>query len=157
MVFKSLDKQSTNQSLTLKSVAETIALGETLIQEKPHIRLLLIEGPLGAGKTTLVKGIGKSLGIREPITSPTFPLAQHYKEGSPPLIHIDLYRLENKLDANELFFQEEEEAKSMGALMIVEWPERLDISLEEAWKIKLKVNKKGVRLAQVIEPKEAKS
>ena len=60
--------------------------------------------------------------IKESITSPTFPLSQHYPSGSPPLIHIDLYRIEETSAANEFFLQEEEECKTMGALMVVEWP-----------------------------------
>ena len=115
--------------------------------------MVILSSPSGAGKTTLVKGIGKSLGIHEPITSPTFPLAQHYFEGRIPLVHLDLYRLENKNDANELFCQEEEEAKSINALMVLEWPERLGFVLFDAWKVMLKIDKKGGRSAQIIGPK----
>ena len=74
------------------------------------------EGPLGAGKTSLVQGLAGALGIQEPITSPTFALAQHYPEGTPPLVHLDLYRLEQAIAADDLFLQEEEEANAMGAL-----------------------------------------
>ena len=100
------------------------------------------QGPLGAGKTSLVQGLAGALGIQEPITSPTFALAQHYPEGTPPLIHLDLYRLEQAIAADDLFLQEEEEANAMGALLVVEWPERLSLSLPDAWRLGSSVPRK---------------
>ena len=113
-----------------------------------------MKDPLGVGKTSLVKGLAISLGINEPVTSPTFALAQHYPSGQPPLIHLDLYRLEDHKTANELFLQEEEEAQNLNGLMIVEWPERLSISLEEAWELELNYcNDEGEgRIAQIHPP-----
>ena len=130
-----------------------MALGKSLKDIIPNFKLLLLEGPLGAGKTSLVKGIGISLGINEPITSPTFPLAQHYPKGKPPLVHLDLYRLEDHKAANDLFIQEEEEAQNLGALMVVEWPERLSLELLDAWIIKLNYRNDESRSAQLISPK----
>jgi tRNA threonylcarbamoyladenosine biosynthesis protein TsaE len=73
----------------------------------------LRQGELGAGKTCLVQGLAMALGIDEPITSPTFALAQHYSglgvDGrTHALVHLDLYRLEQPATAAELFAQEEE-------------------------------------------------
>ena len=136
-VFNSIVQQSDNLCWTLDNPESTISFGSTLTKKFPTLGILLLDGPLGAGKTTLVKGIAKSLGINEPITSPTFPLSQHYQSGSPPLIHIDLYRFEESEAANEFFLQEEEESKEIGAIMIVEWPERLSLSISDAWKGKL--------------------
>ena len=115
-----------------------MSLGSTLTKKFPDLSILLLFGPLGSGKTTLVKGIAKSLKIQEPITSPTFPLSQHYPLGSPPLVHLDLYRIEEKNAANEFFLQEEEESKAMGAIMVVEWPERLSLPMPDAWRGKFK-------------------
>ena len=64
--------------------------------------------PIGAGKTSFVQGIAKGLSISEDITSPTFALSHHYNSGKIPLIHLDLYRLENVSLAKEVFFAEEE-------------------------------------------------
>ena len=152
-VVKSISQQKNNLCWTLENPESTIAIGSTLTKNFPDLRILLLNGPLGAGKTTFVKGIAKGLGIEEPITSPTFPLSQHYPSGSPPLVHIDLYRIEKPLMANEFFIQEEEESRSMGALMVVEWPERLSLSLADAWRGKLEYipNKKG-RVLQLIPP-----
>ncbi len=148
----SIGRQSTDEPWKLKNVDETIALGAKLIELLPNLKLLLLQGPLGAGKTCLVKGLASSLGIKEPITSPTFALAQHYLEGSSPLVHLDLYRLETPQAANELFLQEEEEAESLGALMVVEWPERLSLHLPEAWKINLEYLSNGEREARLTQP-----
>ncbi len=145
-------RQSTDERWILKNFEDTIELGRDLGKKAYDLKLLLIQGPLGAGKTTLVKGLAASIGISEPITSPTFALAQHYPTGSPPLVHIDLYRLENFKSADELFLQEEEEANAIGAILVVEWPERLSLSLPEAWILELKYNPKGGRQAQLTGP-----
>ena len=86
--FDSVNGQSTNKSWVLVDLEETIALGKELGQRLPNLTLLLLNGPLGAGKTSLIKGLAKSFGIQEPINSPSFALSQHYTEGNPPLIHI---------------------------------------------------------------------
>jgi tRNA threonylcarbamoyladenosine biosynthesis protein TsaE len=102
-----------------------------------------LEGNLGAGKTSLVQGIAAALGIEEPITSPSFALAQHYSGScrgrSTALVHLDLYRLEQPAAAEELFAQEEEEAQALGALLAVEWPGRLLVEPEGAWRVELQL------------------
>ena len=118
------------------------------------MKLVLLEGSLGAGKTCLVKGMALGLGISEPITSPTFPLAQHYHSGNSSLFHLDLYRLEDQESANQLFIQEEEEATNFNALIVVEWPERLSLSLPEAWKIKMEYHSDEERLAHFSPPSD---
>lgn len=133
----------------------TQALGTELVQQLPAEAILLLQGPLGAGKTSLVQGIALALSIGEPITSPTFALAQHYTDGNPPLIHLDLYRLEQPSTADDLFLQEDEEAKAIGAFMAVEWPERLSLELPEAWQLRLSHTKDGGRHAQLTSPKKA--
>ena len=147
-------RQSTDKTWILSNLEDTIALGEALFQRMPNLTLLLLQGPLGAGKTSLVKGLANSLGISDPITSPSFSLAQHYPQGNPPLIHIDLYRLEDQQAADELFLQEEEEAEGIGAIMAIEWPERLGLSLPEAWRLKLQHLNSGERLAELFYPSQ---
>ena len=143
----SLIKQSTDRSWILKDLEATRALGRYLVQQPERPSLLLLEGTLGAGKTSLVQGIASALGIDEPITSPTFALAQHYSQGKQPLVHLDLYRLELPAAADDLFLQEEEEALGMGAILVVEWSERLSLALPEAWRLKLSHRSEGGRLA----------
>ena len=133
--------------IRLDDAAATTALGRRLAQELlPACRpgrapLLLLQGDLGAGKTCLVQGIALELGIAEPITSPSFALAQHYsglRHGRPThLVHLDLYRLEDSAAADELLAQEEEEACGLGALLAVEWPGRLSATPCGAWQLQL--------------------
>ena len=152
-IVPSISQRNNKFCWTLDNPESTISFGSTLTKNFPDLSILLLNGPLGAGKTTFVKGIAKSLGIKEPITSPTFSLSQHYPSGSPPLVHIDLYRIEKTLVANEFFLQEEEESKAMGAIMVVEWPERLSLSLADAWRGRFEYipNQKG-RAFELIAP-----
>ena len=155
-VFNSLAQQTDYFCWTLDKPESTMSLGSTLTKKFPNLRILLLNGPLGAGKTTLVKGIAKSLSIQEPISSPTFPLSQHYPSGTPPLIHLDLYRIEETNRANEFFLQEEEEAEAMGAIMVVEWSERLSLPMPDAWRGKLKYSPSNhARDFQLVPPFES--
>ncbi len=152
-IQKPRKKQSNFSSWILKDLEDTIRFGEDLIQALPNIRILLLQGELGAGKTSLVKGIAKGMGITDPVTSPTFPLAHHYQSDQISLIHIDLYRLNDATAANELFLQEEEEISNIKGIMVVEWPERLNLCLPEAWKVKLEYTKNEERIIQLFQPK----
>jgi tRNA threonylcarbamoyladenosine biosynthesis protein TsaE len=138
----------------LETLETTQRLGQHLAKQLPRGSILLLQGELGAGKTSLVQGLALACGITEPITSPTFALAQHYADGNPPLVHLDLYRLEDSGSADELFLQEEEEARALGALIAVEWPERLGLQLPEAWRLELTYIQTG-RRAQLTPPKNA--
>ena len=117
--------------------------------------ILLLSGGLGAGKTCLVQGLAAELGISDAITSPTFALAQHYQgqgsAGPTALVHLDLYRLEQAAAADDLFAQEEEEAAALGALLAVEWPERLGLWPQGAWQVELQLHGEG-RLALIKRP-----
>ena len=94
----------------VENLKETLNLGKKLSQKlNPH-SIVLLKGPIGAGKTSFVQGIAEGLSIPEDITSPTFALSHHYNSGKIPLIHLDLYRLESISSAKEVFFSEEEEA-----------------------------------------------
>ena len=83
--------------------------------------VVLLRGGLGSGKTTLVQGLAYGLGIREPVTSPTFTLVHEYR-GLVPLIHLDPYRLENPVEVAALGF---DELLERPAALVVEWSERL--------------------------------
>lgn len=143
----------------LSDAAATRQLGRELaallLSEGP--RLLLLQGDLGAGKTCLVQGLAQGLGMTEPITSPTFALAHHYSGQhagrGTDLVHLDLYRLEQPEAAEELFAQEEEEALDLGAVLAVEWPERLRFTPGPAWQVQLLIDADG-RRAVVQAPEE---
>jgi tRNA threonylcarbamoyladenosine biosynthesis protein TsaE len=133
--------QRPGDALLLRDALATQAWGSQLATQLQtsdfYPPILLLSGDLGAGKTCLVQGIAAGLGIEEGITSPTFALAQHYQGGTTALVHLDLYRLEQAAAADELFAQEEEEARALGALLAVEWPERLSRLPAEAWHLRL--------------------
>ena len=88
----------------VENLKETLNLGKKLSQKLNPQSIVLLQGPIGAGKTSFVQGIAKGLSISEDITSPTFSLSHHYNSGKIPLIHLDLYRLENASSAKEVFF-----------------------------------------------------
>ncbi len=107
----------------LKNADETVALGRALGEMMEAGDTLALTGDLGAGKTTLTRGIARGLGVDEGyyITSPTFTLINEYP-ARIPLYHIDLYRLEGGIDADALGL--EEYLESDGAA-VVEWAERI--------------------------------
>ncbi|MBV9769132.1 MAG: tRNA (adenosine(37)-N6)-threonylcarbamoyltransferase complex ATPase subunit type 1 TsaE [Bryobacterales bacterium] len=103
-----------------ESEEETIALGEELAAELPPQAVVLLIGQLGAGKTTLAKGIVNGLGAALPddVSSPTFTLIHEY---SPSVFHIDLYRLDTAAQVATLGL---EEIFDRRAVVLIEWGER---------------------------------
>lgn len=81
-------------SILIENEAQTLELAEKLAQHAFPGALFLLEGELGAGKTTFTKGIAKGLGISRMIKSPTYTLIREYQDGRLPLYHMDMYRLE---------------------------------------------------------------
>ena len=137
----------------IENLAETLNLGKQLSQKLNPQSIILLQGPIGAGKTSLVKGIAQGLSISEDITSPTFALSHHYKSGKIPLIHLDLYRLENISSAKEVFYSEEEEALQSKAILVIEWPELIESYIENFWKIKISYAKNFGRHYEIRDPK----
>lgn len=101
------------------SVLETIQVGQVIGSELEKGITIALQGTLGSGKTTLVKGIAKGLGVQQEITSPTFSIIQEY-EASIPLYHIDLYRLKDYSEIEDLGL---EEYLYGDGVTIIEWPE----------------------------------
>lgn len=108
--------------------------------------ILLLNGDLGSGKTTLVQGIGEGLGIGEPIVSPTFTLICEYPEGRIPLYHFDLYRLQPQ-EVEELYLEAYWEGTDYPlGIVAIEWAERLPHLPSEYWQIFLKAVDGGRRV-----------
>ena len=101
-----------------KSELETMSLGEQLARSLHSGATLLLTGDLGAGKTTLVRGIAKGLHIRDVVQSPTFNIMKIYFKGDRPLIHIDAYRL---ADINSDIGLDEYIGYESG-ITVIEWP-----------------------------------
>ena len=111
--------------LRTRSVAGTLALGQTVAEMlMPTPRVVILSGEVGAGKTTLVKGIVEALGAAaaEDVTSPTFTLVHEYTGAKVWVVHLDLYRLEEDEQVAALGI--EEMAAEPEALILVEWGER---------------------------------
>ena len=112
-------------TLSLADAQATRSLGITLGQNLSAGSVILLEGNLGSGKTTLVQGIGEGLGISSSIVSPTFTLINEYTEGRLPLYHLDLYRLQPaEVMALNLETYWEGVEVPLG-IMAIEWAERL--------------------------------
>ena len=107
-----------------RSPEETRELAAELAPELGPKRALLLDGDLGAGKTTLVAGLLAAIGGEGPVTSPTFTLENRYPTPSTTaisqVIHVDLYRLDGELEPRLL--ESVMEAREEGALVVVEWP-----------------------------------
>ena len=118
--------------LRTRSENGTLALGETLTELLRAPKLVVLRGELGAGKTTLVKGMAVALGAANPdeVTSPTFTLVHEYKGRRTRLFHLDVYRLETEKDVEGIGLWELVDQSD--ALVIVEWGEKFASIMERA-------------------------
>jgi tRNA threonylcarbamoyladenosine biosynthesis protein TsaE len=103
------------------SAPETEALAADLAATLQPGDVVLVSGELGAGKTTFVRGACRALGIRVPVTSPTFTIARRYEDGRVPVSHLDLFRLAEGLGDEEPELLDEELGPDR--IAFVEWPE----------------------------------
>lgn len=106
-----------------KSAEETIALGRTLARLLAPPKLVVLRGDLGAGKTTLVKGIARAFDAAEEtdVTSPTFTLIHEYRGPSATLYHIDLYRVDTQRELDTLAL---DDLMTDESILLIEWGEK---------------------------------
>lgn len=104
---------------------QTQALGEAWGREARSGWVICLTGDLGSGKTQLVKGIARGLGISHRIQSPTFALVNSYTEGRLPLFHLDLYRLDT---AEQIAAAGLQEYLTPAGVAVIEWAERLGVT-----------------------------
>jgi len=110
---------------TTKSPEETIALGRELASLLTPPKLVVLRGDLGAGKTTLVKGIaeGFNAASQEDVTSPTFTLIHEYRGPSATLYHIDLYRVDTQRELETLGL---DDLMTEHSVLLIEWGEKFE-------------------------------
>lgn len=137
----------------LHTLADTAALAAEVAPRLRPGGVLLLEGDLGAGKTTFTQALARIYGVTRTVTSPTFTLANEYRlpEGGS-LVHFDLYRLASPDGLYDLGL---EDALERGARMVVEWPERawpvLAREFPHRLRLRLSVDSDGVRRADLKE------
>ena len=107
------------ETLRSGSAAETEAAGEKLAAALGPGDVVVISGEMGAGKTTLIRGACRALGVEGPITSPTFTIGQRYGGGRIPVSHLDLYRLGGLEDEDPALLDDYLDETSVA---FVEWP-----------------------------------
>lgn len=121
--------------ITSRDESETINLAQNLESEKFENMVICLEGDLGSGKTLFTKGFAQALGINENITSPTFNIIKEYLTGEMPLYHMDVYRLDGKIDGVGI-----EEYFTKGGVVIIEWSDTIkDYLPKERLDIKFKI------------------
>ena len=129
---------ASKREITTHSAEETVALGRTLVGSLTPPKLVLLRGDLGAGKTTLVKGIAAAFeaASEEDVTSPTFTIVHEYRGPRANLYHIDLYRIDTQRELETLGL---DDLRSDKSILLIEWGEKfprllldcdLEISLE---------------------------
>ena len=111
------------REITTHSAEETIAFGRTLAELLAPPKLVLLRGDLGAGKTTLVKGIAAAFEAaeEEDVTSPTFTLVHEYRGPRANLYHIDLYRIDTQRELETLGL---DDLRAENSILLIEWGEK---------------------------------
>jgi tRNA threonylcarbamoyladenosine biosynthesis protein TsaE len=137
--------------LASATAEDTISVGLRIGRSCRRGVVIALEGPLGSGKTTLVKGLARALEVEEPITSPTFTLISQYRgllEGRPvDLFHVDLYRLVHERELEDLGL---EELMGGQGITVIEWGEKAASLLpEDAVRVAIELAPDGTRRIRV--------
>ena len=134
-------------TLHTKSVASTRYLGERIGRMLEAGDVVLLSGELGAGKTVLAQGIGRGMGISDPIKSSSFVIMNEYQGPRLRLFHADLYRLEDPEQVAELALEE----LALDGVLVIEWPERAPDELPEQHLLLRFAYEPGTATARTIE------
>ena len=108
------------EAIQSSSAAETEALGARVAERLGPGDVVVVSGEVGAGKTTLIRGACRALGVSGPVTSPTFTIGQRYAGGRLPISHLDLYRLQSLDDEDPALL---EDYLGADGVAFVEWPD----------------------------------
>jgi tRNA threonylcarbamoyladenosine biosynthesis protein TsaE len=128
--------------MILRTERDTFVVGTALARVVHPSDVITLSGPLGVGKTTLARGLIAALGYANDVPSPSFSIVQPYDELDPPIWHVDLYRIEDAAEIEELGLDAAD-----NAALLVEWPER---AAPNAWpdalRLSLKFTPDGERI-----------
>jgi tRNA threonylcarbamoyladenosine biosynthesis protein TsaE len=135
--------------MQLGSEGETLALGQAIAALIRRGDVIALSGDLGAGKTTLSRGVLRGLGFGGDVPSPTFTIVQPYEQLAVPVWHVDLYRIEDSSELEQLALDDAREEVAM----IVEWPERMGSALwADSLQLRLQIEGVGARSLTAIVP-----
>ncbi len=141
----------TADAIGVESAEAMVELGHRIGARLSAGDLVILDGPLGAGKTTLARGIGDGLNVRGPVTSPTFVIARVHPSltGGPALVHVDAYRLASLADIDSLDLDESLD----DCVTVVEWGRGRVERLASSW-LTLELSREPGRIAALGEPGE---
>jgi tRNA threonylcarbamoyladenosine biosynthesis protein TsaE len=144
------DKKRRITDVLSKSPEETQKIGAEIGRSLPIPGIVLLHGNLGAGKTTLTRGIAQGLGLEDTslVNSPSFTLVNIY-HGVCPIYHVDLYRLEGERDLYSIGL---DDFLGKDGVTVIEWSERLTVELNEATKIEIEDAGDDLRVLHVQTP-----
>lgn len=129
------------KSVIVKSLKETEALAKEFAKVLVGGEVVLLDGDLGAGKTTFTKAVLKALGVKGDITSPTFTIMREYKAKKFNIYHFDMYRISSGSEAQEFGLEDYIYSKDKRAIVFIEWPENIkDILVGDFIKINISLN-----------------
>jgi tRNA threonylcarbamoyladenosine biosynthesis protein TsaE len=121
-------------TITTHSETETSDVGRVLAHQLSADSVVLLIGDLGAGKTAFVRGLAEGMGVApEEVSSPTFTLIQEYRGGRVPLVHVDLYRLNDPREIDDLGLEE----LGVDAVLTIEWAEKLPRPIADAIEVRI--------------------
>jgi tRNA threonylcarbamoyladenosine biosynthesis protein TsaE len=137
--------------ITITSLEEIGSAARSFISTIDEAKVIAFYGSMGAGKTTFIRALCETLGVREPVTSPTFAIVNEYQATSPDctgvrtstIYHFDFYRIRRLTEAYDIGF---EDYLDSGALCLIEWPELIEELLpDDALHVHIDVDDTGIR------------
>lgn len=129
--------QQLRDGVTTESALQTRALAAELAAALPPDTTLALHGDMGVGKTTFVQGLAQGLGVKEPVTSPTFAIYSVHQGSRAKLVHLDAYRIEKETQLESLLL---DEFLTSPYVLAVEWPEKTGAWLpKDAWHLTLSI------------------
>ena len=134
------------RTITTHSESETASVGRDLARTLGPGSIVLLIGELGAGKTAVVRGLAEGLGVAaDEVSSPTFTLIQEYRGGRLPLLHVDLYRLDDPREIDDLGLDE----LGTHGVVAIEWADKLPRPVQEAIVVRIELGEDDTRTIRV--------